>query len=58
MFDPGVDEAVGVVAGAGTDEQAEFGEVFLAGVDEFEDLFAQDAWYAESNGEGLWGLCD
>ena len=28
------------------------------GTDTFEDTFSQDAWYAESNGEGLWGLCD
>ena len=28
------------------------------GTDTFADTFAQDAWHAESNGEGLWELCD
>ena len=28
------------------------------GTDTFQDTFSQDAWYAQSNGEGLWGLCD
>ena len=28
------------------------------GTDTFEATFAQDAWFAESNGEGLWGLCN
>ncbi|MFT5683945.1 MAG: micrococcal nuclease [Myxococcota bacterium] len=29
-----------------------------SGTDTFEDTFAQDAWHAESEGEGLWSTCN